>query len=274
MIPGSILVFMITFIILFGLAWMNRSKPIYNRVPKKIWSYWKNPDVLPATVQRCIESWKKHNPEYEIVLMNKKNYMGYVTIPKNIRSHYYFDTDDDRFSDLLRLYALAEHGGIWMDPGTIVKEPFDNWLFLTYGEFSGFYTGSSSWIHPHFLACNKNSAFLQQWKEEFVKVTEYVDSTHYVASRQHLGKIDNRPLISIAAQKVLQLDNYPMKGIQVRNIEEGPFRYLHETAWNFEKGLQLACRDTTYQHPILFLRREVLDEIEKNRELDRCGWFD
>lgn len=270
--------FMIAFVILFVLGWIHRSKPTFNRVPRKIWSYWKNPDVLPTTIQKCIESWKKHNPEYEIVLMNKKNYMGYVTIPEKIRSHYYFDTDDEQFSNLLRLYTLAEHGGIWMDPGTIVKEPFDTWLFTKYGEFSGFYKGSSTlpWIHPHFLACNKNSAFIKQWKEEFVKVTEYIDSTHYVASRQHLGTIDNRPLISIAAQKVIQLDKYPIERLQVRNIEEGPFRYLHETAWNSEKGLQWACRNKTYQHPILFLRKEEQEEIEKNREIanDRCGWFD
>ena len=66
-------IFIIILLILF-IAYINKD---YNTIPKKIWTY---VDGHEKTVESCIESWKKYT-EYEITVLTKHNYMGYVTIP-------------------------------------------------------------------------------------------------------------------------------------------------------------------------------------------------
>ena len=36
-----------------------------NNIPKIIWSFWDSKDI-PDFVQKCIDGWKKHNPDFEI----------------------------------------------------------------------------------------------------------------------------------------------------------------------------------------------------------------
>jgi len=105
MITTEIWIFILAMIVVIILAVYHVEKPNYNRIPKKIWSYWSHPDRIPKTIKMCIESWKKHNPDYQIVLMNKNTYKGYVNIPEEVAKHPNFHNNN--FSDLLRLYTLA-----------------------------------------------------------------------------------------------------------------------------------------------------------------------
>jgi hypothetical protein len=57
MIKGPIIIFIITGLIVLGLALAFRQKTNYNLAPRKIWTYWDNPDRIPKTVKICIESW-------------------------------------------------------------------------------------------------------------------------------------------------------------------------------------------------------------------------
>ena len=139
MIQGNIIVFIIVGFILSVLSLLFREKKNYNTVPRKIWSYWDNQDKIPKSVKMCMESWKKSNPDYEIVLLTRKNFKGYVTIPDEIREHPHYNDSPQRFADLVRLYALEEHGGIWIDASVLIKEHFDKWLFPRYAEFVGYF---------------------------------------------------------------------------------------------------------------------------------------
>ncbi len=84
-------------------------------VPKIIWTYWDNPDTIPKTVKLCMESWKKYNPNYTIRLLTKANYSEYINIPNTIATHPLMNDMPQRFADLVRCYAIAEHGGVWVD---------------------------------------------------------------------------------------------------------------------------------------------------------------
>lgn len=290
MLSNSIWIFIIAIAVVLILFLKHRPRANYNRVPKIIWSYWDNPDKIPKSVKLCMESWKKHNPDYKIVLMNKKNFKGFVTIPPFIASHYQFHHTDSGFSDLLRLYALAEHGGVWMDSTMLLKEPLDNWLFPRYGEFSGFYLDSFTKpgfppvIESWFLACNKNSTFMKLWRDELIEIVNYPDVSKYIESRKQMG-VDmqniNDPAnlaIHVAAQKVLQLDKYPTDNFLFRKAEDGPYKYLVEAKWDSEKALHLACSDKKYQGPIMKIRgkeRKVLEkEIDDDLSNAKCGWLD
>jgi len=272
----------------YGLAFYEKEK--YNLAPKIIWTYWDNPDKIPKTVKMCIKGWEKSNPDYKIILLTKKNFKGYVTIPMRIQSHPNFHDNPTRFADLVRVWTLAEHGGVWVDSSTIIKTSLKDWLFPKYAEFSGFYIESttqlenSPMIENWFFACNKGSPFMKLWRDEFSKVADYPHVEQYVASRKQMGvnfeKI-KKPLyltMHVSAQKILQIDKYPLDSLILRKAEDGPFRYLKDTNWESERALNLACVDRTYQAPIMKIRgaeRKVLEEkIEDELSPQKCGWLD
>ena len=101
-------------------------------IPKNIHYCWLSGEKMPDNLIKCMDSWKKHMPEYKLVLwdMNK------------------FDTDSHTFvreacqvkkwafaSDYIRLYALYTEGGIYLDTDVYVKKSFDGFLE------NGFFTG-------------------------------------------------------------------------------------------------------------------------------------
>lgn len=290
MMQANILIFIIVGFILSVLSILFRQKKNYNLVPKKIWTYWDNSDKLPKAVKLCMESWKKYNPEYEIVLLTKKNYKGYVTIPKEIREHPHFNDSAARFSDLIRLYVLEEHGGIWIDSSVLVKKSFDDWLFPKYAEFAGYYMGSITVdkqypaLESWFLAANKNSKFIKLWKQEFLEIGTFKDIQSYLDSRKNMGvnfeKIRDPHYLAIyiAALKVFQIDKYPLDTLILRDSEEGPFKYLRDALWYPEKAMKLACSDKKYQEPLMKMRsdeRKILDnELDYDLSLNACGWLD
>ena len=116
MITSGLAIFAITILIItiFGLYEYHLHKTI--PIPKKIWTYQEDADSSPKTQKMCIRSWEKYHPNYEIIILTRKTVKGYVRIPEEILSHPSFQTD--HFWELVCLYTLTEHGGIWMNPTT------------------------------------------------------------------------------------------------------------------------------------------------------------
>jgi len=275
--------------LIIGIWLVYMDKKNYSGIPKRIWVYWDNPDRIPKTVTMCMESWKKYNPEYEITLLTKRNYKGYVIIPYSIATHPNFNDNPTRFADLVRLYALAEHGGVWIDSSILLKGSLDDWLFPRYGEFSGFYieefTKRKEYpvIENWFMACNKGSEFIRLWRDEFIKIANYACVEKYVESRKEMG-VDlqniNGPIylaMHVSAQKVLQIDKYPVDKLILKKAEDGPFKYLVDAKWDSEKALFLACSDDSYYRPIMKMRgkeRKIMEEkIDSELSVKRCGWL-
>ena len=46
-----------------------------SKIPKTIWTFWEGPES--ELVNQCIQSWKRYNPDYTVVVLNKKNYKKY-----------------------------------------------------------------------------------------------------------------------------------------------------------------------------------------------------
>lgn len=289
MLRDSTIIFIIAAAIIVGFAFMYMERRNYNKVPKKIWTYLDNPNKTSKTVKMCMESWKKHNPDYEIIILTKDTYKGYVNIPAEIASHINFKDSPTRFSDLLRLWTLTEHGGIWCDSSILLKAPFTEWLFPKYAEFSGFYMDSftkhpeSPVIENWFLAANKGSQFIRKWRDEFTQMINFLTIEEYIKSRKKMG-IDFQGIpdphylaIHIAAQKVLQIDKYLRDSLILRKAEDGPFKYLSDAKWHTNKSLQLACSEQKYQTPIIMFREEERDALEAGINYDlstaKCGWI-
>lgn len=295
MVQGNIIVFILVGFIISILSFIFGQKKTYNTVPKKIWTYWDNPDnsgvnKLPKSVKLCMESWAKYNPDYEIVLLTKKNFQGYITIPDEYRTHPHYNDIPQRFSDLVRLYVIEEHGGIWVDASVLIKENFDKWLFPKYAEFSGFYMGPYSIdektpaIENWFFAANKNSQFIKLWKQEFLEMAKFKDIQGYLDSRKKMGvnfeklRDPNYLACYVAAQKVIQIDKYPQDTLILRDSSNGPFKYLKDANWFPEAGMKLACSNKAYQTPVMKMRSDERNILERDLDGDlsteKCGWLD
>jgi hypothetical protein len=286
----NLIKFIILGIILLFLILLLNQKRDYGKHPKIIWTYWDNPDKIPKTVKMCMEGWKKYNPDYEIVLLTRDNYQNYVSIPEDIRSHQNFNDNPQRFADLVRIWVLAQNGGVWIDSSIVLKDSLNNWLFPRPAEFSGFYidgftkNGLPPVIENWFFACDKNSEFIKLWRNEFSQIKNYPNVEKYVESRKEMGvnyEGINGPVylaMHVAAQKLLQIDKYPVNLLILRKAEDGPFKYLKENEWNSERAIEFVCKNKKYQYPIMKMRgpeRNIVElKIDSDFSAKNCGWLD
>lgn len=102
-------------------------------IPKIIHYCWFGKSPHPELVQKCIESWKKYLPEYEIIEWNEENF----DINMNAYVKEAYEAGKYAFvSDVARFYVLNNYGGIYMDTDVEVLRPLDH--FLQYEAFMGF----------------------------------------------------------------------------------------------------------------------------------------
>lgn len=102
-------------------------------IPKKIHYVWLGRNEKTEKARRCIETWKKYMPDYEIIEWNENNF----NIDYNKFTRKSYDFKKYAFtSDVIRLYALYTQGGIYMDTDVEVYKPLDE--FLNEPAFSGF----------------------------------------------------------------------------------------------------------------------------------------
>ena len=102
-------------------------------IPKIIHYCWFGGNPLPPKAKECIRSWKKYCPDYEIIEWNESNF--------DVNSYVYtkqaYDNKKWAFvTDVVRLHALCNYGGIYMDTDVEVIKPLDQ--FLNHRAFSGF----------------------------------------------------------------------------------------------------------------------------------------
>lgn len=98
-------------------------------IPKIIHFCWLSGDPFPDSVQKCINSWKKQLPGYQLILWD------YNRFPRG-KSKWVdqaFDRHKYAFAaDYIRLYALYNYGGIYLDSDVEVLKSYDELLDLPY----------------------------------------------------------------------------------------------------------------------------------------------
>ncbi len=102
-------------------------------IPKVIHYCWFGHNPLPKLAQKCIESWRKYLPDYEIKEWNEDNFD--LDMYPYVREAY----DNKKYAfvtDVVRLYALYHEGGIYMDTDVEVISSYNP--FLHHVAFSGF----------------------------------------------------------------------------------------------------------------------------------------
>ena len=94
-------------------------------IPKIIHYCWLSNDPIPQKLKECMETWKEKLPDYEFILWN------FDRFDKNssIWVQQAFDNKKYAFAaDYIRLFAIYNYGGIYMDMDIEVLKDFESLL--------------------------------------------------------------------------------------------------------------------------------------------------
>lgn len=163
-------------------------------IPKKIHYCWFGGKELPKLAKKCIESWKKYCPDYEIICWNESTF--------DINSNQYvkeaYENKKYAFvTDYVRLYALYKFGGIYMDTDVEVIKPLD--AFLQNTAFSGF--ESNNYVPTGIMASEKETEILK-------KLLDYYNDRSFIKDDGSLDMTTNTQTITAIFEKLgLKKDN-------------------------------------------------------------------
>lgn len=140
-------------------------------IPKIIWTYWHS-EKIPLIVQKCIDGWRRFNPDYKINFINEINLRNYLDeVPNEI-----YGVDVTKRADWIRLALLKKYGGVWIDASIILTRDL-NWVDLEAKKYNanyiGFYlkgyTKNNNYpvIENWFMASSIDNEFINQWYDIF-----------------------------------------------------------------------------------------------------------
>ncbi len=136
-------------------------------IPKKLHYMWLGRKPLPDNLRKCIESWKKFCPDYEIIEWNEDNY--------DIEKHPYMKQAYEAGAygfvpDYARIDILYNEGGFYLDTDVELKRSIDDlryqkafcgvekWQIINFGGLSGSVQGNP--MVKEFLDARQDVFFL------------------------------------------------------------------------------------------------------------------
>jgi mannosyltransferase OCH1-like enzyme len=138
-------------------------------IPKKIHYCWFGESEMPALQKACIETWKQHLADYELIKWDETN------SPKNDYIAYHLREGNWAFvSDYVRLHAIYTEGGIYLDTDFEVLKPFEQLL-----ETNGFVAYQDDVLINNAIAGGtKGNPYFKDCMEYMVNRFEQNDTYH------------------------------------------------------------------------------------------------
>lgn len=156
-------------------------------IPKKIHYCWLSDDPMPEKLLKCVESWKKYLPDYELVKWDLKKF----PLSKNPWVREAFENKKYAFAaDYIRLYALATEGGIYLDSDVEVLKSFDDLLKYPYFICK---ENSPQGIEAAIIGAEKNTLWIKE-------CLNYYNGKHFIDKD---GKAQTAVLPSILKKCIL-----------------------------------------------------------------------
>ena len=199
-------------------------------IPKIIHYCWFGRNPLPPLAERCIASWRKYLPDYEICEWNEDNFDVNI-IPYTAEAYrqgkYAF------VSDYARFWILYKYGGLYFDTDVEVIRPMDD--IIERGAFMGFETdpdGENSPLKypPRYafgvavgLGCGfeKGDAFVGEMKEVY-EVLEFKK-----ADKNSKIKLGYKNIVAHTTDLLMRNGLQEQKGMQkVMGISIYPSEYF------------------------------------------------
>ena len=167
-------------------------------IPKIIHLCWLSGDPYPPKIAKCLKSWKRYLPDYEVVLWDTKRF--------NLNSSPWvrqaFEQKKYAFAaDFIRFYALYHMGGVYLDSDVEVLKSFDDLLDLPY------FIGAEKAGTPEaaIMGAEKGCDWIKQ-------CLDYYDNRSFIKKD---GSFDIRKLPEIMSEQINKI-----KPLHVLSIDE------------------------------------------------------
>lgn len=172
-------------------------------IPKTIHYCWFGGKPLPELAVRCMASWRRFLPDYEIREWNERNF-DVNAIPYTREAYrlgkYAF------VSDYARFWVLYHHGGLYFDTDVEVIRPLDD--IIARGPFMGFETdpdGRDAGVNPGLgLGVNPGLDLVK-------KFLDYYEATQFEYKERMR---EQTTVVHIATQLLRESGLRPVGGIQ------------------------------------------------------------
>lgn len=172
-------------------------------IPKKIHYCWFGGGKIPARELRCIASWKKFLPDFELVLWDESRFdVNSVFFTKEA-----YEAKKFAFvADYVRLFALLNEGGVYLDTDVEIIRPFDD--FMKFDAFGSFETPLV--VQTGVIGSVSNGNLIK-------KMFEYYRDRHFLLADGSFDQIPNSKIIT---------DMLIKDGLELKN--------LHQSLTSFE----------------------------------------
>lgn len=152
-------------------------------INKKIHYCWFGGAPLPEYALKCINSWKKYLPDYEIIEWNEDNFDVNCTV---FTSQAYESRKFAFVSDYARYYILSRQGGIYFDTDVELIKPLDD--LISDGPFHAFESIGS---------VNSGLGMAAEPNMDFFKdVLRYYEQTEFIKPN---GKMNLKTVVHITS---------------------------------------------------------------------------
>ena len=203
-------------------------------IPKIIHYCWLSEDPFPELISNCIESWKKVLPDYEFILWDTKRF----PLENCLWVKQAFEAKKYAFSaDYIRLHAVYNYGGIYLDGDIEVLKSFNTLLHLPY--FIG--SEGHSVIEAGVFGAEKGATWLEDClghynKREFIKNDGSYDTLtlprimmNHVEKRHSITEIMNPNINTISYEKSNELKMFPKDFFCAKNHGTGVIEKTQNT---------------------------------------------
>lgn len=198
-------------------------------IPKIIHYTWFSGEPFPERVQECIASWHKHMPDWKYILWDYEKV-------KDIDNEWLQECLSERkwafASDYIRLYAVNQLGGVYLDVDCIVYKAFDSLLM------NKAFIGIEKYVHvesrPTERYLTSHCFGAEAGNEYIARCLSYYTNRHFICSSDETLsdtlRYDQKllPQIQCEYAKEYGFDSRPSQTKKIIRLAESVTIYPHE----------------------------------------------
>lgn len=206
-------------------------------IPKTIHYCWFSGDPYPDLVKRCIRSWERIMPEYQLRIWDGNSF-EFDSVPfvreAMAAKKYAFA------ADYVRLYALYTEGGIYLDSDVEVFKSFDPFLN------NSFFTGTEPYIIKDEIYYDLECAIMGSEKgHPFLnEALDYYNNIHYTQ--------DNQQTVCYILMSLLKKYGYSSENKYYHlsnDVTIYPLDHIHDKYCFYDKSAIHWCQGSWLDYP-------------------------
>ena len=221
-------------------------------IPKVIHYCWFGRNPKPELILKCIESWKKYCPGWEIIEWNEDNF------DVNFCSYSARAYKQERWgfvTDPIRFQLVYEYGGVYMDTDAELIAPIDE--YLEHKAFFGYATSSQIGSGLGFGA-EKHNPFIKVMLDHY---TSLPTNSPFIVSTEQETPIFKKEYPEFYGDKWLKKDQ--ILGDDILIIWDIWKYTIHHYTGTWQSPLQKIFNKTKIIKPIYFWLKKQLKKVRK-----------